>query len=162
MTIAVSQEKNIIEKVIDAASEEGIPKEIARGIVEGNWDEWKYEFNLTIKNQDKLINLLVKEIKKIYVNAVSSPTEDEFERADRGNPYMEYFPIHYSQKGLSKKTIEGLIAIAKDLDYEIGQLDFTNKNELLSKIKDLMVRAKNMENEYAVQWLENLMNELLN
>jgi hypothetical protein len=159
MITPVSEEKELIKRIVDKATKEGIPQEIARGVVEGNWDDWKNEFKLH-PDKDKVIDLIVKEVKKIYLNAINS--DDYGEVPQRRNPYMEHFPISYSNSGLSRKTIEGLAAIARDLDYELGQITAMNKNELLLKVKELINRAKDMDNEYAAEWLESLMEHLLN
>jgi len=155
----VSEDKELIKKVVERAVQEGVPPEIARGVVEGNWDDWKNEFNLE-GDKEKVIGLIVKEVKKIYLNAINSDTYGEI--AEQHNPYMERFPISYSDNGLSRKTIEGLNAIAKDLDYELGQITSMSKSELLSRVKELISKAKDMDNEYAVEWLESLMEQLLN
>jgi len=157
----VIEEKKIIDRVVDRAAEEGVPKEIARGIVEGNWDEWKQDLHSGSTDQEKIVDLLVKEVKKIYLNAINSPIYVERESETSRNPYIEHFPIYYSQSGLSRRTTEGLAAIAKDLDYEIGQINPADREGLLAKIKDLMKKAKDMENPYALEWLETLMNELM-
>lgn|GEM_PF-5409306 len=154
----VRKQENAMGKAVKKATQLGVPIEIARGIIEGNWDFWVSDLS-SVKDEERLADLIAEEARKVYTRALSKPTPK------RGNPYLERFPI--PPKGWSTvpdDVVRGLAAIAKDLeagdDVSEEKTRGMDKSQLTKAAKELLQKALEMENGYAAEWLNELLSEL--